>query len=68
MNNRKSYKRKVKRIYPESFCVLLNNKSGFIVWPGKARGRGFEQPAIGLGNTAKQAWASVKLSSPPIAT
>jgi len=44
-----------------AFCVKMETGRGYIVCPGPVQGRGFEQPAIGIGNTARQAWASVKM-------
>ena len=55
-------KRKVKRRIPDAYCVRLHDKTGYIVWPGKTQSRGFELPAIGLGKTARAAWASVRIT------
>jgi uncharacterized protein YbdZ (MbtH family) len=54
-------KRSVKRIAKDAFCVRLNDRSGYVVWPGKIQPRGFERSAIGYGKTARQAWASVEV-------
>lgn len=63
MSVRRSHKARVLRKLPDAHCVRLNSKidgKGFIVWPGKIQPRGLEQPAIGLGRTASEAWKSVK--------
>jgi hypothetical protein len=52
---------RVKRQIPDAFCVKLNDGTGYIVWPGRCAPRGFEQPAVGLGKTARAAWASVTI-------
>ena len=44
--------------FADAYCVRLRDKTGYIVWPGKIQGRGFERPAIGLGATAALAWKS----------
>lgn len=54
----KSHQNRVKKKLPDSYCVRLNDRTGYIVWPGKIQGRGFEQPAIGLSTTARGAWES----------
>jgi hypothetical protein len=56
MKNKKSVLRKIKGAH----CVRLNDGTGYVVWAGKIQPRGFEQPAIGFGLTARQAWASVE--------
>ena len=53
-------KSRVLRKLPNSFCVKLDDGTGYIVWPGPIQPRGFEQGAIGLGKNAHQAWDSVK--------
>lgn len=53
----------VLRIMPDAYCVRLDDKSGYIVWPGKIQPRGYEQPACGYGKTAREAWASVQLKN-----
>ncbi len=53
-------KAKVKKLVPDAFCVRLDDKSGYIVWPGKIQPRGFERGAIGFGRTAAEAWDSVR--------
>lgn len=55
-------KAKVLRVLPDAFCVRLNDRSGYIVWPGKIQTRGFERAAIGLGKTARLAWKSVQFT------
>ena len=56
-----SFKKKVLKRFPDAFCVRLDNRTGYIVWPGKMQARGCEQAAIGLGKNARLAWASVIL-------
>jgi len=53
---------------PQAFCCKLLEQSmipqghRFIVWPGPVQGRGFERPAIGLGESAAKAWESALAS------
>ena len=61
MNTEHSYRpgsvvRLVHQVYHGAYCVRLNDRSGYIVWPGKVQPRGCERPAIGLGTTARSAW------------
>lgn len=53
----------IRRSLPDAYCVRLNDGSGYIVWPGKCKPRGFERPAIGFGKTAREAWESVNLEA-----
>ena len=46
----------VLKIHPEAFCVRLDNKTSYIVWPRKTQSRGILSPAIGLGASANCAW------------
>lgn len=53
-----SYKTKIRKKFPDAYCVKLNDGSGYIVWPGKVQPRGLELPAIGTGTTPRQAWVN----------
>ena len=61
-------KKRVTKRLPEAYCVRLQDKAlialghRFIVWSSPVAPRGSLSPAIGLGGTAREAWASVKFN------
>lgn len=55
-------KRKVTKRMPAAYCCKLSEPifdNRYIVWPGKVGQRGTITAAIGVGRTARAAWASV---------
>lgn len=52
----KSHKKNVKRVFPLAFCKRLSDCSGYIIWEGKIKPRGFETPALGIGKNSVEAW------------